>query len=705
MAEIDLQSPELLITRELSWLEFNDRVLREGLRDDVPLLERLKFLAIVSSNLDEFYMIRVAGLKQARLAGVRKPGPTGLTPAKQLAQITERVRRMVADQSAAIRRAVDLLEERKICLLEPAQFTDAQRDFLADYFERDVQPALTPIGIEDLDPKPLLPGLRLHLAVLLREKAAPEAPERIAIVPIPRNIPRFVAIPAVEGLSLARLEDVIRLHLGTLFPGREIQAAAVFRITRDSDVAIDDDDASEMLQNVEEAVRQRVRRRAVRLELSAGADGRIKRFLRDMFETSAEETFEVEGMLDARSLMDVAARPGNDQLKYEAWPPQPPRDLLGVEDIFAALRERDVMLFHPYESFDPVVEFVQKAADDPQVLAIKQTLYRTAGDSPVVDALLRAARNGKQVTALVELKARFDEARNVSWARALEDAGCDVIYGVAGLKTHAKMLLVIRREEYGVHRYLHLSTGNYNDKTARLYSDIALMTCDRELTADASAFFNLLTGYSQQVGWSKLTIAPTGLRGRLLELIDREIRSSTKVQPGMILAKINSLQDPQICRELYRAGRAGVKIRLNVRGVCCLRPGVAGVSDNIEVVSIIDRYLEHSRIFYFRNGGHEEVYLSSADWMERNLDRRLETLFPITDHDLARRLVGILQTFFADNVKARRLLSDGTYEPVARQGDAVRAQQAFYTEAVEAARAGRETLLQFRPLRKGKNTP
>jgi polyphosphate kinase len=362
------------------------------------------------------------------------------------------------------------------------------------------------------------------------------------------------------------------------------------------------------------------------------------------------------------------------------------------------LREQDVLLFHPYESFDPVVQLINLAADDPDVLAIKQTLYRISGESPLVPALVRAAESGKQVTVLVELKARFDEAKNVHWARQLEDAGCYVIYGIAGYKTHAKALLIVRREAHRIRRYLHLSTGNYNDRTARLYSDVALMTSDTDITGDAAALFNLLTGYSQAVGWSKLSIAPTGLRQRFLDLIDREIQVSTPDRPGLIMAKLNSLQDRRICKALYTASRAGVRVLLNIRGICCLRPGVPGVSDNIDVVSIVDRYLEHSRIFYFRNGGHDEIYLSSADWMLRNLDKRLEVMFPIQQSAAKKRLLAILNTFFADNVKARRLMPDGQYQPVPRSGEAVRAQERFYHEAVEAARAARQPILEFRPL-------
>jgi polyphosphate kinase len=402
--------------------------------------------------------------------------------------------------------------------------------------------------------------------------------------------------------------------------------------------------------------------------------------------------------------MELANRRGFDNLKIDDWPPQVPRDLIGAEDLWQAVQDHDVLLYHPYESFDPVVKLVEQAADDPQTLAIKQTLYRTSGDSPIIRALARAAQNGKEVIALVELKARFDEWRNVNWARRLEDAGVHVIYGIAGFKTHAKALLIVRRESQHIRRYVHLATGNYNDRTARLYSDIGLLTCDRELVSDVAAFFNLLTGYSETIGWAKLAVAPIGLRQKFIDLIDREIQASTSDRPGLIMAKTNSLQDPEICRALYRASQAGVKVLLNVRGICCLRPGLPGKSENIEVRSIVDRFLEHARVFYFHNGGHEEVYLSSADWMQRNLSKRLELLFPVIDPGHRRRLIDALETYFADNVKAWRLLSDGTYERVGRKKKEprVRSQQIFYRAAVAAVRDAAHAEPRFRPLTRPK---
>ena len=695
---IHLGAPELFINRELSWLEFNDRVLREGLSDDLPLLERLKFLSIVSSNLDEFFMIRVAGLRQQVQAGKEVRDVSGLTAAEQLERISERVHKMVDEQTAGIHAVLRKLPEHGIHVLEMADLSEEQETFLESYFHDEVSTLLTPLGVDRLEPFPLLPSGGLNLALRLSGPQGQEAEEKIAIVPVPRVLPRFVVIPAERGLCLVRLEDVVAEHVHVLFRGYEVKASAVFRITRDADVAIDDDDVSDLLHVVEETVHERGRRGVVRLEISSHVSTELKQWLVAWCEVDERDVYEIDGMLDATALMDIAFRPGFEELKVPEWPPQTPRDLLDDEDLWQTLQAKDVLLFHPYESFDPVVRLLELAAQDPDVLAIKQTLYRTSSDSPIIRALARAADNGKEVTVLVELKARFDEARNVNWARNLEDAGCHVIYGIAGLKTHAKLLLVIRRESHGIRRYVHVATGNYNDRTAKLYSDIGLMTCEHDFASDASAFFNLLTGYSQEVGWSKFTISPTGLRQRFLELIEREIGLSTPDQPGLIMAKTNSLQDKGICQALYRASRAGVRVMLNVRGICCLRPGLKGVSDHIEVVSIVDRFLEHARIFYFGNGGHEEVYMSSADWMERNIDRRLEIMFPVLESDLRQRLIGILETLFADNVKAWRLQPNGQYKRAKRSGAPVRAQEQFYREAFELAHAPGQAPMQFRPM-------
>jgi len=698
MTTADLRSPDLYISRELSWLEFNERVLQQGMSEDVPLMERLKFLSIVCSNLDEFFMIRVAGLKQQVAAGVEKRDISGLTAAQQLERISERTHRMVAQHADAVREVLRRLAAEGLRLLDIPGLSVEQQRFVDAHFVADVQPLLTPLAVDELEPFPVLPGLGLNLALALRARDGTDAETHIAIVPVPRILPRFITLPAASGLHLVRLEQVIGRHAGRLFPQYEVEALAEFRLTRDADVAVQDDDADDLLQAIEDAVRARRRRSVVRLEVSAAPDPRLRKWLTEWTNVSEADVYEVDGLLDGAALMDVATRRGFDNLKDKDWPPQTPADLLGSEDVWDTLQNRDVLLFHPYESFEPVVSLLQTAAADPNVLAIKQTLYRTSGDSPVVAALADAAEQGKQVTVLVELKARFDEARNVNWARRLEDAGCHVIYGIAGLKTHAKALLIIRREAHGIRRYLHLSTGNYNDRTAKLYSDIGLMTTDRDFALDAAAFFNLLTGYSQQVGWSRFAISPTGIRRRIVEMIEREIDAATLDQPGLIMAKVNSLHDRGICEALYTASRAGVQVRLNIRGICCLRPGMAGASENIEVVSIVDRYLEHARVLYFRNGGHEEVYLSSADWMGRNLDRRLEIMFPVVQPKLRARMIRILETFFADNVKAWRLRADGEYERVVSDGPDVRAQEVIYRMTVEAAQSGTDTFERFRPL-------
>lgn len=695
-----LNSPELFINRELSWLEFNDRVMREGLSDELPLLERLKFLAITSSNLDEFFMIRVAGLMQLRAADVRRRDAAGMTPHQQLAAIARRTHQLVEEQTAGIRQALEELAEEGLAVVDRRRWNRRQEAFLRSYFSREILPVLTPLAVQELDPCPRLPDTQLHVGLVIAAEEDGVAASKIAVVPVPSRFRRFVPLPSEEGTRLARLEDVIAANVDVLFPGCDIKSTAVFRITRDADVAIQDDDAVDLLQVVEEAVLARRRRAVVRLEISARPDPRLKRWLAGRLQIRGEDIYEIDGMLDAKSLWDLVSREGFEHLSAPEWPASTPRDLLESENLWQTIREHDVMLFHPYESFDPVVQLIEQAADDPHVLAIKQTLYRTSGDSPIVRALERAAQNGKEVTTLVELKARFDEARNVGWARRLEDAGCHVIYGIAGLKTHAKALLIVRRESSRIRRYVHLSTGNYNDKTAGLYSDIGLMTQNREVVADVAALFNLLTGYSEAVGWSKLTVEPRRLKQRFTELIDREIRVSTPDRPGLIMAKVNSLEDSEITQALYRASQAGVEVKLNVRGICCLRPGVKGVSENIEVRSIIDRYLEHARIFYFRNGGNEEVYMSSADWMRRNLDRRLEIIFPVTSSRLRGRLIGILKTYFADNVKARVLLSDGTYQRVPQDGPRVRAQEIFHEETIEAVRAAEQSGVRFRPLKR-----
>ncbi len=696
-----LRSPRYYLNRELSWLEFNDRVLQEGLCRDLPVLERLKFLAIVSSNLDEFFMIRVASLMQMQSAGVRKRDVAGMTPRQQLQAIRRRVCRMIEQHGQALRSALEELAQHGIQVLRPQDWTEDQRQWLRRYFQRELKEQLSPLNLSELKPLPILPGLRLQIAALVASPhlaSGDSASSSLVAVPVPASCKRFVQLPGREGVQLACLEDVIAENLDLVYPGRMIKICTVFRITRDADVPIQDDDASDLLSNVQQAVLDRRRRAIVRLEIAASAPPELIKAIRKSLHVEEWLIYRIDSLLDATCLWELIGQKGWEHLRVPDWPPQTAQDLLGQENLWEAIQDHDVLLFHPYESFEPIIQLLQQAAEDPNVLAIKQTLYRTTGDSPIVAALERAAQNGKEVTVLVELKARFEESRNLRWARRLEDAGCYVLYGLAGLKTHAKALLIVRREADQIRRYVHLSTGNYNERTARLYSDIGLLSCDRDLTADVAALFNLLTGQSEPVGWNRLVIAPTGLRQHFLDLIQREAELSTPEQPGLIMAKLNSLQDPEICRALYRASQKGVRILLNVRGICILRPGLPGVSENIEVISIVDRFLEHARIFYFHNGGHEEVYLGSADWMSRNLDRRLEILFPVLQPNLRRRLIDILKTFFADNVKAWRLRPDGHYERLSPQTEPIRAQEIFYKQAVAAVREAEQTQRQFRPL-------
>jgi len=703
MAKKAGSSSNLFINRELSWLEFNDRVLQEGRSDQLPPAERLKFLSIVSSNLDEFFMIRVAGLKRQKAARVRKRDASGWTPSQQLLLLRAKVRQMIAEQSAAIADVFDELAAHDFHVVRATDWTPMQRQFAEKFFTTELLPVLTPLSVEELNPCPLLPGLQLFVALLVKASQDSEAGTKLVVIPVPGSFSRFVNIPSAKGKYVTPLEEIIVDNAKVLVGGREISSHAVFRITRDADVSIDDDEAADLLIHVQEAVLSRRRRSAVRLEISAKPHAKIVQWFMKTLTLRREHIYEIDGLLDARPLMQIVNMQPVQGLAVPDWPPVTPRDLIGADDPWSAVQDHDVLLFHPYETFDPVSRMISQAADDPQVVAIKQTLYRPSGDSTIVRSLARAAENGKEVTVLVELKARFDEARNVHWARRLEDAGCHIIYGIAGFKTHAKVLLIVRREATRIRRYVHLSTGNYNERTARLYSDLGLMTCDNELVSDVAAFFNLLTGLSEAVEWQQLVIAPTDLRKRCVDLIDREIQVSTPDRPGLIKAKCNSLEDKDICKALARANQAGVKVLLNVRGICCLRPGVKGVSENIQVRSIVDRFLEHARIYYFANGGHEEIYLASADWMKRNLDRRLEALFPIRDAKARHRLIEILDTYFEDNVKAWELLSDGTYRRVPQGDTPVRAQEKFYEDAVEAVRSAEHAQHRFRPLSRPKD--
>ena len=622
------REPDLFLNRELSWLDFNGRVLEEAMDATNPLLERLKFVTIVAGNLDEFFMVRVAALQNAAEDGDSSPDAAGLSPLQQLPLISERAHEMVARlYDTLLQEILPGLAERGIRILGVDGLDPAAQAALSRYFRDEILPALTPMAIDSSRPFPMLSSLSLNLAVRLGPGEGEELP-RLAVVQVPSMLPRLVRPLQAEGTSYVLVEDVIRTELQHLFPGQPVLESAAFRIARDAEMDLDDEGGRDFLKAVEEELRNRRRGHPVRLEVEARAGDDLVRLLAERLEVDEAHVYRIPGPLDPRALFPLVELPALEDLRDPPLKPLAVLEPAELERTFELLEERDVLLYTPYESFDPVVAFLARAADDPDVLAIKQTLYRVGGDSPVVKALMRAAEQGKQVTALVELTARFDEQINIRWARSLEEAGAHVVYGVRGYKTHAKICLVVRRSQNGIRRYVHLGTGNYNHKTARLYTDFGLMTADRAIGEDASAFFNALTGYSDPPHMKKLAMAPTQLRERFLRLIERERRRAEEGQAAEIRAKMNSLVDEEIIHALYAASRAGVKIRLNVRGICCLRPGVKGASETIEVVSIVDRFLEHARIYYFRNGGDEEVYLASADWMARNLDRRVELMFP-----------------------------------------------------------------------------
>jgi polyphosphate kinase len=655
------KEPELFLNRELSWLQFNGRVLDEAVDRDTPLLERLKFATIAASNLDEFFMVRVAAVKNLLDEGDTAPDLAGLTPAQQLTQISVAAHDQVARLYATLAdHILPALVERGIRLLTHAQLDSQQRAQVSRHFRDEILPVLTPLAIDVSRPFPMLASLSLNVAVLLAPAENEDKP-RLGVVQVPSLLPRLVRLVG-DGTQYTLLEEIVRGELDTLFAGQEALESAAFRVARDSELDLDDEGGRDYLKAIEEELRNRRKGRTVRLEVEVGAGEQLVAQLAERLEVGPDDIYRVPGFLDVRALTPLVDLPALEDLRDPVVKPVPTLDLQQQEHPFELLEERDVLLHHPYESFDPVIALVRHAADDPDVLAIKQTLYRTSGDSPLVQALVRAAEQGKQVTVLVELMARFDEQSNIRWARSLEGAGAHVIYGIRGLKTHAKICLIVRRTRQGIRRYVHLGTGNYNERTARLYTDMGLMTADADIGRDASAFFNALTGYSDPPEMKKLCMAPTQLRDRVLQLVERERRRAEQGQAAEIRAKMNGLVDEDIIRALYDAGKAGVQIRLNVRGICCLRPGLKGVSENIQVISIVDRFLEHARIFHFRDGGDDAVYLSSADWMPRNLDRRVELLFPVENPECKARVLAALDALFQDNVKARRLQSDGTYK-------------------------------------------
>jgi len=674
---------ENFLNRELSWLKFNERVLNEANDLSKPLLERLRFIVITSSNLDEFFMIRVAGLKSQVESGITRKDDTGLTAAQQLILIDHKVRKLVGNQYRFLGKIISHMQNENIYFSNVESLSIAGRQWLDDYFYNTIYPVLTPLAINASHPFPLLTNRSLNLAVSLSRGLEDS---QIAIIPVPSPLPRMIEVPnQAKGNTFVSLEDVITSYCTYLFCGYLVKEVITFRITRNADLLIDGEGAEDLLVEVEKSLSQRKRGEAVRLEISKSSKTFLKNFLLTVFHIAKQDVYEITGFIDVSCLMKVIDFTGYDHLRYKPFVPQIPIGLKNQENLFDAIRENDILLHHPYESFSPVVEFIRQASVDLKVLAIKQTLYRVSGNSSIVRALGQAAENGKQVTVVIEVRARFDEENNILWARRLEEAGCHVIYGVVGLKVHGKMALIIRQEEGGIRRYVHMGTGNYNDMTARLYCDMSLFTANEQIGADASNFFNMLLGYSQPSSWEKIVVAPVGLRRRLKELIENEIKFAAAGKGGHIIAKMNSLLDKDIILKLYEASCKGVKIELIVRGICSLRPGIKGVSENITVRSIVGRFLEHHRIIYFANGGTPNIYLSSADWMKRNLSERVELLFPIEDQEMLTRVKAILQIMLKDNRKSYSMDNDGNYKAPDKRSKAVNSQEELCREAESRA--------------------
>lgn len=689
--------PEYYENRELSWLKFDARVLNEAKDKSIPLLERLKFVSITSSNLDEFFMVRVASLKDMVHADYRKRDIAGMTASEQLDRINTATRKLVESQYNTYNRSlVPLMAANGIHIIEKyEELTAEQAAYVDRYFEEDVYPVLTPMAVDASRPFPLIRNKTLNIAALLSSKKDEKHKDAVefATVQVPGVLPRLVPIPAdtsensgeVEGRTFILLEQIIEKNIDKLFLNYHVLCAHPYRVMRNADLPIDEDEAADLLKEIQKQLKKRQWGEVIRLEVEASVDKKLLRFLKDELKVAEEDIFQISGPIDLTFLMKMYGLSGCDSLRYEPYKPQRVPEIEPGEDIFEAIRVGDILLHHPYETFDPVVDFIRQAASDPDVLAIKQTLYRVSGNSPIIASLAQAAENGKQVSVLVELKARFDEENNIVWAKKLEQAGCHVIYGLVGLKTHSKIALVVRREEDGIRRYVHLGTGNYNDSTAKLYTDCGIFTCNEAIGEDATAVFNMLSGYSEPLSWNELVLAPIWLRTRFMRLIARETKHAREGKPAKIVAKMNSLCDEGIIAALYEASAAGVKIELIVRGICCLKVGIPGISENIHVRSIVGNFLEHSRIFFFLNDGEEELYMGSADWMPRNLDRRVEILFPVLDDTLKEKVKHILDVELADNTKAHVLKPDGEYEKIDRRGKVlVNSQKQFCEEAVAA---------------------
>lgn len=686
-------NPEYYTNRELSWTLFNERVLSEARDKTIPLFERLKFLSITASNLDEFFMIRVASLKDMVNANYTKPDIAGMTPKEQLKKLNTATHRIVTMQYSTYKRSLlGQLRRNGLRVIEKHEELNVKEAAYVDhYFEENVYPVLTPMAVDSSRPFPLIRNKSLNLGALVNKKDSPKELE-FATVQVPSVLTRIVPLKTEDAActTVILLEEIIERNISKLFLNYDIVCAHPFRIMRNADLEIDEDEAEDLLKEIERQIKKRQWGQAIRLEVEAGIDKRLLQILQTELMIEKNDIYHIDGPLDLTFLMKMYQMEGFDALKSKPYSPQPVPELAADEDIFEQIRQKDILLHHPYQTFMPVVEFIRQAARDQDVLAIKQTLYRVSGNSPIIAALAQAAENGKQVSVLVELKARFDEENNIVWAKKLEKAGCHVIYGLVGLKTHSKITLVVRREEDGIRRYVHLGTGNYNDATAKLYTDLGLMTCKEAIGEDATAVFNMLSGYSEPLSWNKLSLAPLWLKDRFLYLIRRETEHALAGREGHIIAKMNSLCDRDIMAALYEASAAGVKIELIVRGICCIRVGIPGVSENIQVRSIVGNFLEHSRIFYFANDGKPEIYMGSADWMPRNLERRVEILFPIDDAELKGRVLHILKRQLQDTVKAHILQPDGTYEKVDKRGKVrYNSQEAFCEEAIQAANVGK----------------
>ena len=695
MAELDSRyiKAENYVNRELSWLDFDYRILEEARDKSLPLFERLKFLSITASNLDEFFMVRVASLKDMVHAKYTKPDIAGMTPLNQLEAIGEKTHRLVDCQYSTYNRALlPMLRQNGLRIItRHEELTEEEGRYVDQYFKNNVFPVLTPMAVDSSRPFPLVHNKSLNIAAILKKKEGGGELD-FAIVRVPGVLSRIVEIPGSEGQAVILLEEVIERNIQALFLNYDIVTAHPFRIMRNADLTIDEEEAEDLLKEIQKQLKKRQWGEVIRLEIEEDVDKRVLKRLKKELDIHSADIYEIAGPLDLTFLMKMYGMKGFNHLKAPVYRPQPNPALMNEDDIFTNIRKGDILLHHPYETFDPVVNFIKTAARDPEVLAIKQTLYRVSGHSPIIAALAEAADNGKQVSVLVELKARFDEENNINWAKMLEKAGCHVIYGLLGLKTHSKITLVVRREEDGIRRYVHLGTGNYNDSTAKLYTDCGLLTCHPQIGEDATAVFNMLSGYSEPLNWNQLSVAPIWLRKRFMRMIRRETAYASNGCPARIIAKVNSLCDREIIGALYEASCAGVKIDLIVRGICCLKAGVPGLSENISVRSIVGNFLEHSRIFYFENDGAPEIYMGSADWMPRNLDRRVEILFPILDEELRKKAMHILKVQLDDNLKAHILMPDGTYQKIDRRGKtSVGAQDTFCQEAVKTVKTIHES--------------